>query len=348
MFVPRALLEQVGGFDESFSMPGGGYANLELYERLGSSPDVTVVTILGEGSFHQVHGGTTTNQPDAAERRARVFGYSRALRRPARPAVPRPGQADPLRRPHLPDRRPRRTKPAPHVGARRSPTARRRRRRRPPDHADPGARRARGGRSPRPSGAASPWTQHHAGSAAARRRAPTDLLAYQEIIAEVRPDWIIETGTGDGGRALFLASICELVGHGAGALDRRRPRTTDRPSTRASLPRGRGPRRGRRSREVREIVGARPRARGPRLAAPTASRPCGEFEAYAPLVPVGSYVVVADTIVNGHPVWPGFGPGPARGREADPRPRTASFVADPTMEKYSLTFNPGGFLRRVS
>ena len=30
MFVPRKLLEQVGGFDESFSMPGGGYANLEL------------------------------------------------------------------------------------------------------------------------------------------------------------------------------------------------------------------------------------------------------------------------------------------------------------------------------
>ena len=76
MFVPRAQLEQVGCFDESFDMPGGGYANLELYERLGSAPDVTVCTILGEGSFHQVHGGTTTNQVDAAERRSRVFGYS--------------------------------------------------------------------------------------------------------------------------------------------------------------------------------------------------------------------------------------------------------------------------------
>ena len=30
----------------------------------------------------------------------------------------------------------------------------------------------------------------------------------------MRPDWIIETGTGNGGRALFLASICELLGHG--------------------------------------------------------------------------------------------------------------------------------------
>ena len=72
-----------------------------------------------------------------------------------------------------------------------------------------------------------------------------------------------------------------------------------------------------------------------------------EFQAYAPLVPVGSYVVVADTIVNGHPVWPTFGPGPLEAVKqilaADGR-----FVADPLMEKYSLTFNPGGFLVRVS
>ena len=32
---PRSLLEQVGGFDDSFSVPGGGYANLDLWERLG-------------------------------------------------------------------------------------------------------------------------------------------------------------------------------------------------------------------------------------------------------------------------------------------------------------------------
>ena len=51
-------------------MPGGGYANLDLFERLAVTPGVTLATILGEGSFHQVHGGTTTNQPDADERDA--------------------------------------------------------------------------------------------------------------------------------------------------------------------------------------------------------------------------------------------------------------------------------------
>jgi cephalosporin hydroxylase len=71
-----------------------------------------------------------------------------------------------------------------------------------------------------------------------------------------------------------------------------------------------------------------------------------EFEAYGPLVPVGSYVVITDTIVNGHPVWPAFGPGPA---EAVKQALSihGDFAPDPTMEKYSLTFNPGGFLHRV-
>ena len=38
IFVPRELLEQVGGMDESFSMPGGGFANLDFFERMVGSP----------------------------------------------------------------------------------------------------------------------------------------------------------------------------------------------------------------------------------------------------------------------------------------------------------------------
>ena len=69
---PARCSSRSAAFDERFSMAGGGYANLELYERLGATPGVNVVTILGEGSFHQVHGGTTTNRADPDERRARV------------------------------------------------------------------------------------------------------------------------------------------------------------------------------------------------------------------------------------------------------------------------------------
>ena len=71
-----------------------------------------------------------------------------------------------------------------------------------------------------------------------------------------------------------------------------------------------------------------------------------EFGAYQDLVPVGSYVVITDTVVNGHPVWTGFGPGPAEAVKQI-LTRYGDFVADPELEKYSLTFNPGGYLRRV-
>jgi cephalosporin hydroxylase len=85
------------------------------------------------------------------------------------------------------------------------------------------------------------------------------------------------------------------------------------------------------------IVGSRPGSN---------QRIQGEFEAYRDLVAVGSYAVIELTVVNGHPVWPGFGPGPF---EAASKllARHSEFAVDTTMEKYGLTFNPGGFLKRL-
>ena len=92
MFVPRAQLEQVGGFDENFSMPGGGFANLDLYERLGSSPDVTVVSIIGEGSFHQLHGGID-HQPSRRRRTRATASSATASTSPSCAAVASAGRA---------------------------------------------------------------------------------------------------------------------------------------------------------------------------------------------------------------------------------------------------------------
>ena len=83
-------------------MPGGGYANLDLFERLAQAPGVTPASILGEGTFHQFHGGTTTNVADEAARRERVVSYRRHFeelrgrrarrRRPAAALRRRPGR----------------------------------------------------------------------------------------------------------------------------------------------------------------------------------------------------------------------------------------------------------------
>src|SRR5690606_20779207 len=40
------------------------------------------------------------------------------------------------------------------------------------------------------------------------------LFAYQELVARLRPDWIVAVRSGDGGLAWFLASMCDLIGHG--------------------------------------------------------------------------------------------------------------------------------------
>ncbi len=39
---------------------------------------------------------------------------------------------------------------------------------------------------------------------------PSDMWVYQEIVYEVKPDIIIETGSMYGGSALFLATICDI------------------------------------------------------------------------------------------------------------------------------------------
>jgi cephalosporin hydroxylase len=175
--------------------------------------------------------------------------------------------------------------------------------------------------------------------------APNDLVAYQEMIFVVRPDWVIETGTGDGGRALFLASICELVGHGQVlSIDSELPvDLPSHPRLRFLTGEAQDPAT---VDAVRALVGEDESAVVVLGGVADRVATYAQFAAYSPFVPVGSYVVVTDTVVNGHPVWPAFGPGPAEAVKQI-LTRHGEFVPDPLMEKYSLTFNPGGFLRRT-
>ena len=60
---PRSVYDALHGFDERFVGAGGGLANHDLFRRVAASNDVEIVVILGEGTFHQVHGGISTNSP---------------------------------------------------------------------------------------------------------------------------------------------------------------------------------------------------------------------------------------------------------------------------------------------
>src|ERR1044071_6160938 len=43
---------------------------------------------------------------------------------------------------------------------------------------------------------------------------PQDMIAMQEIIWELKPDLIIETGIAHGGSVIYYASLLELIGKG--------------------------------------------------------------------------------------------------------------------------------------
>jgi glycosyltransferase involved in cell wall biosynthesis len=62
LFLHRERWVEVGGYDEAFDLPGGGLVNHDLYHRACSLPAVEVVQLLGEGTFHQYHGGAATSR----------------------------------------------------------------------------------------------------------------------------------------------------------------------------------------------------------------------------------------------------------------------------------------------
>ena len=175
-------------------------------------------------------------------------------------------------------------------------------------------------------------------------KSPLDLWTYQEIIVETRPDLIVETGTHSGGSALYLASILDLLGHGSVlTVDIAVPKA---PPSHPRLRYLTGS-----SVAVDIVARVRAAAEGKRVMVlldsdHTAAHVAAELAAYDDLVSVGGYLVVEDTNVNGHPVKPDFGPGPMEALDEFLAQRD-DFVIDPDRERFLMTLNPRGFLRRV-
>jgi Glycosyl transferase family 2 len=62
LFCPRSIWDELGGLDERFALPGGGLVNHDLYRRACALGGVQLIVLLGEGTFHQYHGGAATTR----------------------------------------------------------------------------------------------------------------------------------------------------------------------------------------------------------------------------------------------------------------------------------------------
>jgi glycosyltransferase involved in cell wall biosynthesis len=61
LFMWRSLWNELGGYAEGFVTPGGGLVNLDTWKRACELPETVPTLLLGEATFHQVHGGVATN-----------------------------------------------------------------------------------------------------------------------------------------------------------------------------------------------------------------------------------------------------------------------------------------------
>ena len=187
------------------------------------------------------------------------------------------------------------------------------------------------------------WTETNWLGAQALKN-PLDLWVYQEIIVEQRPELIVETGTYRGGSAFYLASICDLVGLGEVVSIDVEPLREDYPAHPRITYLG-----GKSSTDPDVIAQVRGRAKGKRVLAVLDSDHSqahveAELDAYAPLVPVGGYVIVEDSNIG--QIRKDLLPGPLQAIETFVA-RTDEFEIDRSREKFLITFNPSGYLRRV-
>ena len=194
---------------------------------------------------------------------------------------------------------------------------------------------------------------------------PEDLIRLQEVVYEVRPDVILETGVFDGGSLLFHASLCEAMGRGrvigieleirAGVREALREHPLGH---RITLIEGDSV-----SLEVVGRVRSLIRENEATLVIldsnHTRAHVAAELEAYAPLVPVGSYIVAADGIMrdlfdvpSGLAEWAHDHPAAAArefaGRHPEFELRQPAWKVNTSPLTENVTYWPDGWLRRIA
>lgn len=172
---------------------------------------------------------------------------------------------------------------------------------------------------------------------------PLDLWIYQEILARTRPNVIVETGTWEGGSALFLASICDLLGEGRViTIDiEEHPNRPAHPRisyiTGSSIDPGVVA-------SVRDQIAADDAVMAILDSDHSRTHVLAELNEYAPLIGEDCYLIVEDTAAAEMvPPLPGAASLEAVNEFLADNP---AFTVDEDCEKFLMTWHPGGYLRR--
>lgn len=180
---------------------------------------------------------------------------------------------------------------------------------------------------------------------------PLDMWNYQELIFENDIHWVLETGTRHGGSALFFADLLRS-GERKGKVisidvthEALSPALANHPKLELILGDSSG------EGTVSAIRTLIPEIRNCALllildSDHSAYHVSRELEALIPLTKPGDYLVVEDTIVNGHPVRCDFGPGPLEAIEAYTEANPERLIQDVTREaKFGCTFAFRGYYK---
>lgn len=179
----------------------------------------------------------------------------------------------------------------------------------------------------------------------------SDMWNYQEVLVELKPSLVIEFGSWRGGSALFFAGVMRQIGQSFKVLSVDIDHGNLDPVARSDS----------------DILFVESASTVPAVAEHIShlktefpgrifaildsdhsmNHVLAEMKLLRPLLSAGDYLIVEDSNVNGHPILPGWGPGPYEAIEAYEHEFPNDYQHDVTREnKLGWTFAPNGFLIR--